>query len=199
MKRAMKRLLIAVGLLICVAAVLAYQSMTFGANRDVLRSSLNSLDAGERSQVEKLIETVTAGLTKNEESGVVYYYDSVATEGRNRVFMLWQVVPDGTDRHRALNQTTGGRHDEEDLAMVIHADFGFSTFRGKYDMVLSNVWETEGLGRLRGDCFAWDEGNGTWTHVGELENGEVIRLLSDSQKNEIARGVYNKAYAADGD
>ena len=194
----MKRLLIAFGLLVCVAAVLAYQSMTFGANRDALHSSLRSLAAGERSQVEKLIETVTDDLTKNEESGVVYYYDAAGTEGRNRVFMLWQVVPVGTDLHRELNRVADGENEEADLAMVVHADFGFNTFRGKYDMVLSNVWETEGLRRLRGHGFAWDESNGTWKHVAELDNGDVLPLLSVSQKKEIARGIYNKACVADG-
>ena len=188
------RIMIVVGALTVVVAALAFQSITFATNNNALEASLAKLNPQEHDRVQALVEIVTRGMLRNEESGVVYYQDAARTGKGNRIHLLWLLCPEGT-KAEALRRTTN-RPEAGDMALVAHVDLGFHTFRSKYGLTLAKLFKDRGLEGLRGTCYAWDGEVRAWRLAGEVANADVLSLLTEVEKQDIRRGTYNKVVAA---
>ena len=186
------KLFLAIGALVLAAAVLAYQTMTFAANEDVLKASLAGLAHDDRARAEALIQAETKALTRNEESGVVYYHSTRITGKANRVYALWLALSPESAQCKSLRSEARLDDTQSWLGVCAYVDLGFHSFRTKYDMTLAELFEDRSLGILHGTCYAWDEKTAAWSRIGPVENEALLALLTDEQKRDIRRGVYNK-------
>jgi hypothetical protein len=179
-----------------VVALRVWDSRT---NENALESSLSVLSAEDRDRVERLVKSETAGMTQNEEGGIVYYHSSARTGEANRIYLLWSMAGPRSQTYSTLESALS----KEKLGAVkvvgvaVYVDLGFFSFRSKHEMMLARAFRDIGLGGLRGACYRWDDKLNSWAYVAELPNDMVIALLTPDQKRAILGGNYNMVTAAE--
>ena len=139
------------------------------------------MTAEDRDRAQRLVKLETAGMTQNEESGIVYYHSSARTGETNRIYLLWSMAGPSSQTYNivgsALSKEKLGA--AKAVGVVVYVDLGFYSFRSKYEMMLARAFRDMGFGGLRGACYRWDDKLDSWAYVTELSNDVVIRS-SDS-------------------
>ena len=188
-------MLAAVGLIVVAGVFLAYRSIGFRSNTDVFAESVGRLDATYRSRVEGLVKAETSGMTRNEESGVVYYHSQAITGEKNRVYVLWWIVcPSAPEYAQVGDALPGEKVRKGDVAVVAYVDLGFHSFRTRHGKMLSRFFDEYDLAPLRGMGYVWDENAFAWERCGPIENDRLLSLLSAERKQVVREGTYNAVY-----
>ena len=171
----------------------------WGGNNDAATESLSRLDAESAAKAAKLVAAETTGMTRNEESGIVYYHSPARTGEANRIYLLWSMAgPRSQTYSTVVSALSKEKLDApKAVGVAVYVDFGFYSFRSKYGMMLTRAFRDIGLGGLRGACYQWDDKLNSWAYVAELPNDVVIALLTPDQKRAILGGTYNMVSAAE--
>jgi len=188
---------VALAAFVIVGAIFVLRVLDSGTNESALDTSLSIMSAEDRDRAQRLLKLETAGMTQNEESGVVYYHSSVRTGETNRIYLLWSMAGPSSQMYdvvgRALSKEKLGA--AKAVAVAVYVDLGFYSFRSKYEMMLARAFRHMGFGGLRAACYRWDDKLDSWAYVTELSNDVVISLLTPDQKRAILGGTYNMVSA----
>lgn len=168
-------------------------------NENALESSLSVMNAEDRDRAQRLVKLETAGMTQNEENGIVYYHSSVRTGETNRIYMLWSMAGPSSQAHRIIGSALSKEKlgTAKTVGVAVYVELGFYSFRSKYEMMLARAFRDMGLGGLRGACYRWDDKLDSWAYVTELSNDVVVSLLTPDQKQAILGGTYNMVSATE--
>jgi hypothetical protein len=184
---------------VVVGGIFVLRVLSFRTNENALESSLSVMGAEDRDRVQRLVKRETAGMTQNEENGIVYYHSEARTDKRNYVYLLWLMAGPNSRTYSivesALSKEKLGA--AKTVGVAVYVDFGFYSFRSKYEMMLARAFRDMGFGALRAACYRWDDKLGSWAYVTELSNDVVIALLTPDQKRAILGGTYNIVSAAE--
>lgn len=179
-------LLVSIALVLSLVGVVLTSGLR-GANNDGTTELLSRLDAESAAKAAKLVAAETAGMTKNEESGIIYFHSSANRDKPNRIYLLWSMAGPGSQMYNivgsALSKEKLGA--AKSVGIAVYVDMGFYTFRSKYEMMLARAFRDTGLGGLRAACYRWDDKLDSWAYVTELSNDVVIALLTPDQKRAI--------------